>query len=325
MSREIDELHNPILMDNSSLREINPNIALHFQASQDELLALPKAGNLIVDDNYVEWVHCPCCGRNETRQLYVKWGIQYDECPICTHVFAKNRFKEGILEDFYKTSISDELDREVNEHTFNQAYWSKVYKKYLKYIQKMLGKSAKILDVGCGGGLFLKISKRNGFRNLHGLDVYDNLIEVMQATLPHTNIYKVNLFADEASISSDFDVLTFWGVLEHLVDPIKALRRSYEALKEGGLIIALVPNINSRAFQILGVNTPTLNPRQHISFPTRKSMKYICEKTGFNIVEVLNELPVIDLMYPYINYTDELALEIAALDQSYYHVYILKK
>ena len=68
-----------------------------------------------------------------------------------------------------------------------------------------------------------------------------------------------------------------------------------------------------------------MNPRQHINFVTPKSMASICDHSGFRILEIVNELPVIDLMYEYIHYCDELVDEIVKLNECYYHVYILEK
>jgi len=320
----IISLHSPVLMDNSRLREENPSIALHFKASEDELLTYPKIGNLIVDANYIEWVPCPSCGCDHTQQLFIKWGIQYDQCPVCSHVYAKNRLRQSILDGLYKNSISDELDRAVNQHPFNQMYWSRVYEKYIDYFIARFGVKLKLLDVGCGIGSFIKSSRTKGVVNCHGLDVYERLTDVLSSIVPMDHIHQVDSFYD-ARLTSDFDVLTMWGVLEHLANPADALRKSRDCLKMGGIVAALVPNLNSRAFKIFGINTPTLNPRQHINFVTRQSMEYMCHISGFKVLDVINELPVIDIMYGFVNYSDEFAREIARLDESYYHVYILEK
>ena len=318
------ELHKPILMDNSQLRKNNKNIELHFKASEDEMSAYPKVNNLITDTNYIEWVDCPSCGCNHTCQLLVKWGVQYDSCPVCSHVFAKNRLKQEILNDLYKSSISDELDRAVNQHSFNQKYWRKVYDKYLNYLMPKIGQTIKLLDVGCGVGLFAKECLKKGIANCHVLDVYEQLRESFSPFLPVDQIHQVESFY-QADLPSDFDVITMWGVLEHLTHPVDALKKSHASLKTRGLLVALVPNIHSRAFKILGVNTPTLNPRQHINFFTPKSMESMCQQSGFKVLELVNELPVIDLMYDYIQYSDALVDEIVEMNESYNHVYILEK
>ena len=52
-------------------------------------------------------------------------------------------------------------------------------------------------------------------------------------------------------------------------------------------------------------------------------MKFLCNKTGFKIQEYFQELPVIDLMYDFIDYGDKLVNEILDGNESYYSVYLL--
>ncbi|MCP4220953.1 MAG: hypothetical protein GY765_40365, partial [bacterium] len=87
----------------------------------------------------------------------------------------------------------------------------------------------------------------------------------------------------------------------------------------------LVPNFDSLAVRILGVNTPTFNPRAHIQFFTDTSLQYMYGELGFKEAAVYFELPVIDLMYPYVDYSEELARQIIADGQGYYRIHILKK
>ena len=80
------------------------------------------------------------------------------------------------------------------------------------------------------------------------------------------------------------------------------------------MIQFLVPNIESRAYKILGVDTPTINPRAHISFFSRKSMSECCDQTGLEILVESQELPIIDLMYQHLDYSSSLVDDILETD-----------
>jgi len=54
------------------------------------------------------------------------------------------------------------------------------------------------------------------------------------------------------------------------------------------------------------------------------SLDLVLSKVGFKVEERIDELPVIDLMYPFLNYSEELALEIADFNEGYYSVYIIR-
>ena len=92
-----------------------------------------------------------------------------------------------------------------------------------------------------------------------------------------------------------------WGVFEHLRFPLNELKIFNKLLKKGGKIFFLIPNLQSRAFELLGMATPTITPKNHLNFFTDKSFNYICKKTGFKVLKKYQELPIIDLMYDYIN------------------------
>ena len=114
------------------------------------------------------------------------------------------------------------------------------------------------------------------------------------------------------------------GVLEHLAQPLVNLRACRNILDFYGRVIILIPNLHSRAFNILGINVPTLNPREHTQFFTAQSFAHLCGASGFTVTAYFQELPVIDLMYENLQYDETLVEDILLHDEAYYHVYVLE-
>ena len=52
---------------------------------------------------------------------------------------------------------------------------------------------------------------------------------------------------EELDAAERFDVITFFDVVEHLPDPIAALRRAAEHLEPGGALVVKVPDVSPRA------------------------------------------------------------------------------
>jgi hypothetical protein len=96
-------------------------------------------------------------------------------------------------------------------------------------------------------------------------------------------------------------------------------------LKKNGLILLLLPNLKSAAYEILGINTPTINPREHLNFIPRESVNKLLIEYGFEPIIWGQELPVIDLMWNYIPVSDKLRQTIIEEDKAYYHIYLYKK
>lgn len=319
--RNIDQ---PILMDNKNLRKDNSFIKEHFDASEKEMGEFESINGLIRNHDVVDSILCPVCNSDNSSQLLVKWGGRYDECKVCSHIFLKNPLKHEILTTLYKSSIVDQLNREVQKHSFNERYWLAVYKKYMDLISEQFINHRKLIDVGCGTGRFLRFCKENYDFELSALDVFNELVESVASAVSKDNIFLVDSF-ESTDIRRKFNVITLWGVLEHCRSPHDVLTKCHDYLEESGLLLILIPNIHSRARKLLGVYTPTLSPREHINFFTPQSMEEVALKNGFNIEYFFQELPVIDLMWQFLDEESAVIDEIIENNECYYHVYILKK
>lgn len=315
----------PVLIDNRRFREEDPGIKAHFDAVEKESEAFPKENGLIVDKKLVIFVDCPTCGSKEHDQLFIKYGFIHVQCRRCSHVFVKNRLLEEALLEIYSKSEADKLSsaRKAN-HAGLSKYWNMIYEKYIGYLRTLNIQNKNLLDIGCGAGHFLSFCKDRTDFKLHGMDFCEHAHEFLSDLIGTDNFY-FKKRVEDTDFNKKFGMITLWGVFEHVCDPKSLLEKCKELISKDGRIIILVPNFFSRAFSILGVSTPTLNPRAHINFYTGKSMEYVCKNTGFVIENLFQELPVIDLMHKYIDCDNELIESILRKNESYYHVYILKR
>ena len=101
----------------------------------------------------------------------------------------------------------------------------------------------RILDVGCGegrAGAALKAAGRA--REVVGIEKNVTVAETARGNIDQVicaDIERLALPFDKAS----FDYVVFGDVLEHLVDPWDTVDRLTELLREGGHIIASIPNV----------------------------------------------------------------------------------
>ena len=313
----------PVYTENRSFRRDIPEIDRHFAEAEREMEQFPREAGIIRSPEFVEFVDCPVCGSPQADQLFVKFGLVYAECSLCTHVFVRNRLKDEILLRLYETSIVDQLDRKVQQSRQHNEYYSKIYAKYLSFIDGYGLVNRNLLDVGCGAGEFLEFCSAHTDFSLHAVDLYEDSAERIERITGPGNFYKQRI-EDVDFDCRRFGLISLWGVLEHVADPVVVLRKCSAILDEAGCILILVPNIHSRAAGILGVNTPTLNPRAHPNLYTTKSLEHLCRQTGLQIVELFQELPVIDLMYEHVAFDRELWDGIVRRKEGYYHIYVLR-
>ncbi|MDC3119136.1 class I SAM-dependent methyltransferase [Prochlorococcus sp. AH-716-K03] len=316
----------PIIKDNRKLREEIPSIEKHFKSIEKEVIKYPKVDGLIKDPNIVTFRSCPICESKKQNQLFTKLGFMFVRCPCCNHHFIHNPINEEVLLNMYEVKESDNLQRVTNKTNFYKEYWKEVYSKYVEYFQTKGLHEGSVLDIGSGTGAFLEFLKNNFNYKLYGTEFADEVIEdLVKIVGKKENIFHKVKIEDINFNNKKFDVITMWGVLEHVYNPLQVLEKISSIISSNGIMLALIPNLNSRALKILGITTPTLDPRGHIHYFTDESINKAASLTGMKVIDKFGELPVIDLMHQYLSKDDNLINQIIDNEECYYSIYILSK
>jgi pseudaminic acid biosynthesis-associated methylase len=80
-----------------------------------------------------------------------------------------------------------------------------------------IDKNLRILEVGCNVGLQLRLLQEMGFKNLYGIELNEDAIEVSKRTLSHVNIIKGDAF--DIPFKSDYFDLVFTSVVLIHISP----------------------------------------------------------------------------------------------------------
>ena len=126
----------------------------------------------------------------------------------------------------------------------------------------------RILDVGCGAGLFFDALQP--FGHVEGIESDRDAVEMAGRWKP--NIFQGQL---DASYRPDepYDVILMLDVLEHLTEPERLLRHARRLLKPGGRILITVP-----AFNWLWTRHDDVN--HHVRRYTRSAMRNTLRDAG---------------------------------------------
>ncbi len=110
----------------------------------------------------------------------------------------------------------------------------------IKNILKYKDKETTILNVGSHDGCFEHFAFKKGLKNVTTLDVDDKTINRIKRNVPESNIIK-GVIEDSHIPDNSYDVIVITEVLEHLIDPVVALKEMKRMLKKDGMILATVP------------------------------------------------------------------------------------
>lgn len=144
---------------------------------------------------------------------------------------------------------------------------------YLPYVP-----NGKLLDVGCGDGLYLSYMRRLGWE-VEGVEVDERAAELarQRGFVVHCGTLKDQGFED-----SRFDAIVLSHVLEHVHDPVRLLQECHRILKTRGLIRIFIPNIDSLGHRRFKANWIGLDPPRHLHLFTASGLRELARRAGFS-------------------------------------------
>lgn len=142
----------------------------------------------------------------------------------------------------------------------------------------------RLLDVGCGNGIYLMQLKKLGWdpaTQLFGLEFPNEALHHLRdegINITEGDLYKNNL------PENFFDIITLRHVIEHFPDPSSAMEKIHRSLKPGGEVLILAPNFRSmEALFLFREKWHNIDAPRHLFHYTPATMRRLLGKTGFQV------------------------------------------
>lgn len=155
----------------------------------------------------------------------------------------------------------------------------------------------KVLDVGCGAGR-LAIMCAHFAKTVDAFDFSENAIFLAKKNAECSGTDNVNFFVsdiDSFNLGTEeaYDIITLVGVLEHVIDPLKTLKKLNSILKNEGLLVVSCPNfINFRGYSYMTLLTlfdlpMSLADLRQIDY---RDIKNWSKETGFELIKTIGAI-----------------------------------
>ncbi len=139
-----------------------------------------------------------------------------------------------------------------------------------------------VLDVGCGGGLFLRLLKERGRSRVVGLDF---AVDAAGIAWGRNGVPAVCGSLTQAPLpEASCAAVTMFHVLEHLYDPASYLLAARALLKPEGRLVVQVPNAACWQFMLFGENWNGIDVPRHLIDFRRQDLELLLDRTGFEVV-----------------------------------------
>ncbi|MEQ1894743.1 MAG: class I SAM-dependent methyltransferase [Planctomycetota bacterium] len=213
--------------------------------------------------------------------MTIRWGVRIVRCEGCSLVFASPQPTQGELESYY----GPEYFHKNAEKFLRFPMQRDVELRLTRYLDELRAvcPTGRVLDVGCGTGLFPWLCGEAGF-SATGVELSPYASELGRERLG-VDIRTGRL--EEMDAIQRFDAITMWDFLEHTTDPVDILRRAHALLEDGGHLLMTVPNVGSWWARCMGARWVGFDKAsEHLFYFTHKSLGRMLERAGFTPLSV---------------------------------------
>jgi SAM-dependent methyltransferase len=252
----------------------------------------PVQARDVADNSTSARVECPGCGEFGVRTLFrgrdrlfhtTDKSFLLVECKNCRLIRLEPRPTPQELSRYYPPEYwfapEDDAASKIEEQ-----YRRFVLRDHVNFVMRAMensGENGLVVDVGCGGGLLLRMLRERGLAVL-GLEKSQ---EAASAAWKRNHVAVVRGDLSEGPIErGTCAVVTMFHVLEHLHEPVSYLRSARDLLVPGGRLVIQVPNASSWQFLMFGEHWNGVDVPRHLVNYRQRDLEHLLDYCGFEVV-----------------------------------------
>jgi len=236
-----------------------------------------------------ETVACNLCGITDADSVAASGAFPMVRCRGCGLVYLNPRPTADALLSLY-------VDYHAR-HGQDGAAWDRLMDRVFREAAELLcttthGPSPRrLLDVGCGFGGFVAVMQRRGWE-VEGLDPSPTAVAAAEAMARPVRLGTLDALRDG---HRDYDAVTMFYVLEHLPDPMGALRQAWSLLGPGKTLLLRVPHTTPivRLLAPLGVGGSLYDPPFHLYDFSPAVLRKMLRRVGFEDIRTFPGQPTV--------------------------------
>lgn len=225
---------------------------------------------------------CPLCS-GETRFRYTieRFKPSFD-ILICTECGLEMQSQMPVDDaalygtDYYSGKADYSYRDERKQEHFERFVW----KARLRKIKSYVPGGGDFLDVGCAYGGLALVAASEGFR-AHGLDVSGEAVRGARERGLDAHQGRIT---DRIFKPASMDVVTMIEVIEHLANPVEAMRALGDIIRPGGLLVIQTANFAGRQAITEGAQYHYYLPG-HLHYFSRQNLESLLRANGFSRID----------------------------------------
>lgn len=237
---------------------------------------------------YQSTVDCDFCHKHDYVEQFTLNGFVHNKCNNCGTLFVSPRLSDEVLSELYSDSYYSEVYGKSMLLAFD-ARKEKIGKskaaQILKHLNQNIAKG-KYLDIGAGIGEVPDVLRDMGWET-EVTEMNTVAIDWLR-TRNHKTVFHGTF--DDFKTDHKYNVITAWGVIEHVVDADTFLKKAFGLLESGGLFVSEVPHADCLLVNYsrnTGIDPERiLMGEQHIVLYSKKAYEELHRRNGFELVHI---------------------------------------
>lgn len=205
-----------------------------------------------------------------TTDSFAQYG-RVVRCRDCGLVFTNPRPTLKTLLAGYGACVDETYLDESSSRSINAHLSLNVIRRHAK--------SGRLLEVGAATGCFLNAARADF--EVFGLEPSEWASKIARERF-RLEVYCEPMDTDRFP-DGHFDVVAMIDVIEHLTDPLAALKRAARWLKPGGILYLVTPDVGSLSARVLRGSWWGLRPA-HVYYFDRERMRRMLQEAGLEVV-----------------------------------------
>jgi SAM-dependent methyltransferase len=200
-------------------------------------------------------------------------------CSQCGFLFDAGHSAEELQElygdDYFEAYSGGGDYAEAEEQRRTEARkrieWLKQYKQ-----------SGSVFEVGAASGFFLDEARKAGYE-VAGVEPAPGVAEYARERFSLD--VKTGFLEDADLPAAGYDAICAFHVLEHIHDPLEVLKDIRRSIKDDGVLLLEIPNIESVMAKKRGADWMHLRLPHHVGFYSPEQLGGLLKDAGFDLLE----------------------------------------
>jgi 2-polyprenyl-3-methyl-5-hydroxy-6-metoxy-1,4-benzoquinol methylase len=228
-------------------------------------------------------IACPLC--ESTSHLQHRATDSERRIVVCRHcdlAFVNPQPDDAYLDAIYARDYYEDngAGTGYQDYAGLSGLLTQIARKNIATIAELHPRGGRLLDVGCATGEFLAVAGDAGWQ-AEGVELAPD----GRQTCQDKGLTVVGERLTDLPANEQYDVITYWDVLEHVTNPMLELGEAHRRLASGGLFATTMPNYGSlRSLVQRGRWWGFYTSREHLFFFTPRSLAAALEKAGFRVI-----------------------------------------